>query len=453
MSKKLYIKTYGCQMNFYDSDKMADVLKPVGYENADVPSGADIVIINTCHIREKAAEKMYSELGRIKKEKNKMKKAGKDMTIVVAGCVGQAEGEEVFTRAPFVDVVVGPQSYHNLPDLIMRAQREKKVHALDFVENEKFDSLPDSSVPSTASAFLTIQEGCDKFCTFCVVPYTRGAEYSRAVPEIYREAINLVSRGTKEITLLGQNVNAYHGKGLDGDTWNLGKLIKHLAKIKGLERIRYSTSHPRDMHDELYEVHANEPKCMPFMHLPVQSGSDKILKAMNRKHTVDEYKEIIDKMRKMRPDIAISSDFIVGFPGETDQDFEDTMSLIDYAGFSQCYSYKYSPRPGTPAAESEEQIPEKIKDERLRELQQLTSKHQRGFNNKSVGLVMPVLFDREGRRDGQIVGKSPYMQSVYIEAPQEYFGQIIDVKISGAFAYSVSGHIDDSTISKKKAVN
>lgn len=451
MTKRLYIKTYGCQMNFYDSDKMADGMRPHGYDVADDYEGADVVVLNTCHIREKAAEKVYSELGRIRKEKDRLKAGGKNMTIVVAGCVGQAEGDEIFARAPFVDVVVGPQSYHNLPDLVMKSTREKRVSSLDLIENEKFDLLPGGKELDSPTAFLTIQEGCDKFCTFCVVPYTRGAEYSRDVPEIYREAISLVNRGAKEITLLGQNVNAYHGKGLDGDVWNLGKLIKHLAKIKGLERIRYSTSHPRDMHDDLYDAHANVPECMPFIHLPIQSGSDNILKEMNRKHTRDEYLKIIEKFKQGRPDIAFSSDIIVGFPGETDADFKQTMKIIEEVGYAQCYSFKYSPRPGTPGAEREDQVEEHIKDERLQELQALINKKQDEFNTRTIGLELPVLFERKGKYDGQLVGRTPYMQSVHVSDTEGFFGDIVDIRMTVIQPNSLRGEIVDNSV--KQAVN
>ena len=441
MEKKLYIKTYGCQMNVYDSGKMADIMKPLGYSVSETHEDADVIVLNTCHIREKAAEKLYSDLGRVKPSKDRRWSIGKRTTIVVAGCVAQAEGEEVFRRAPFVDVVVGPQSYHTLPDLVMKSARDRRTSALEFVENEKFDSLGEAQDLVGPSAFLTIQEGCDKFCTFCVVPYTRGAEYSRPVPEIYREALNLVSRGAKEINLLGQNVNAYHGKGLDGDVWNLGKLIKHLAKIKGLERIRYSTSHPRDMHEELYDAHANEPKCMPYVHLPVQSGSDNILKAMNRKHTADEYRKIIDRLRKTRPDMAFSSDFIVGFPGETDADFKQTMKLVEDVFYAQCYSFTYSPRPGTPAADHEDHIPKDVKNARLQELQALLRKQQGEFNESCVGKTLPVLFEKPGRKPGQLIGKSPYLQSVHVSAPENMIGQIADIYMSKRKPNSLMGEV------------
>lgn len=441
LAKKLYIKTYGCAMNMYDSLKMADIMRPLGYEECLEPEYADMVILNTCHIREKAAEKMYSELGRIHKKRNKLNKPGEKMVVAVAGCVAQAEGEEIFRRAPYVDIVVGSQSYNSLPDLLGKIQRESG-HAidLDLVDN-KFDLLPEESKPQGASANLSVQEGCNKFCTFCVVPYTRGAEYSRNVPEIYREAIRLVAGGSKEITLLGQNVNAYHGE-IDGEIWNLGKLIKHLAKIEGLERIRYSTSHPRDMHEELYEAHGNEPKLMPFLNLPVQSGSNKILQAMNRKHTRDEYFKIIERLRKNRPDMQFSSDFIIGFPGETEQDFEDTMDMARSVGFTQAYSFTYSPRPGTPGADMENQVPEEVKYERLQRFQALIDAQQIKFNQSCEGSVMPVLFDREGKKNGQIVGKTPYMQSTHIvSANDDLIGKIVDVKLIKAFPYSLEGEL------------
>lgn len=441
LTKKLYIKTYGCAMNIYDSLKMADIMRPLGYEECETPEDADMVILNTCHIREKAAEKMYSELGRIHKKKNKLKKPGEKSVIAVAGCVAQAEGEEIFRRAPYVDIVVGSQSYQTLPDLLGKIQRDSG-HAINLkLVDDKFDLLPEESKPQGASAILSVQEGCDKFCTFCVVPYTRGAEYSRNVPEIYREAIRLVAGGAKEITLLGQNVNAFHGEA-DGSTWNLGKLINHLAKIEGLERIRYSTSHPRDMHDELYEAHGLEPKLMPFLNLPVQSGSNKILQSMNRKHTRDEYFRIIERLRKNRPDMQFSSDFIIGFPGETEQDFEDTMDLARTVGFTQAYSFMYSPRPGTPGAEMENQVPDEVKYERLQRFQALIDAQQLKFNESCENTVMQVLFDREGKKNGQIVGKTPYMQSANIPAANDgLIGKIVNVRIKKAFPFSLAGEL------------
>jgi tRNA-2-methylthio-N6-dimethylallyladenosine synthase len=452
MTKKLFIKTYGCQMNVYDSIKMQELLDPFGFESTNDMSQADMVILNTCHIREKASEKMYSELGRVKKTKDKrLAVDGSDMIIVVAGCVAQAEGEEIFARAPYVDIIVGPQSYHTLPELVAKlARSEKHLIDLDFIEEEKFDNLPKEYSSQGTSAFISIQEGCDKFCTFCVVPYTRGPEFSRSPEEIYREAISLVAKGAKEIHLLGQNVNAYHGKSLNSNgeggvesdiNFTLTDLIHHISSIKGLERIRYITSHPKDMTDDLINIHGRLNQLMPFLHLPVQSGSDKILKMMNRKHTRAEYFAIIDKLRAVRPDIALSSDFIVGFPGETDEDFADTMDLVKKVRYSQCYSFKYSPRPGTPAA-IKEQVPEAIKTERLVILQNELFKQQLEFNESCVGKILPVLFQKEGKHDHHIVGKTPYMQSAYVENfNKSFLGQIVNVKITKALAISVTGEV------------
>jgi tRNA-2-methylthio-N6-dimethylallyladenosine synthase len=439
--KKLFIKTYGCAMNEYDSMRITDLLHNVGYESCETHVGADLVILNTCHIREKAAEKVYSELGRISREKNKKKANGENMIIAVAGCVGQAEGDEIFKRAPYVDVVVGPQSYQSLPDLIGKVQRDSG-HAinLDFCD-DKFDLLPEVSNQNSVSAIISVQEGCDKFCTFCVVPYTRGAEYSRGVSEIYREAVKLVAGGAKEITLLGQNVNAFHGNA-DGEVWSLGRLIKHIAKIDGLERIRYSTTHPLDMHEELYEAHATEPKLMPYLNLPVQSGSDKILNSMNRKHNRDHYFKVIERLRKDVPDMQFSSDFIIGFPGETEQDFEDTMDLARRVGFTQAYSFNYSPRLGTPGADMDNQIDEDVKNERLERFQSLINEQQLKFNEQCIGKIMPVLFDGEGKREGQITGRSPYMQSVQVnDAPAGLIGTIANVKITFAGPNSLRGEL------------
>ncbi len=418
-------------MNVYDSIKMGELLKPHGFEVTEQPEGADMVILNTCHIREKASEKVYSELGRMRDEKNLKKAQGQDMVIAVAGCVAQAEGEEIFKRAPFVDIVVGPQSYQNLPRLLEQTKRDKGwAIDLEFPTESKFDEITSDVQSQGAVAFLSIQEGCDKFCHFCVVPYTRGAEYSRGVPEIYREAIKLVALGAKEIHLLGQNVSAYHGKAGDGETWGLGKLIKHIAKIDGVERIRYTTSHPRDMvDDELFEAHATEKKLMPFLHLPIQSGSSKILESMNRKHTREFYLEKIEKFKAARPDIVFSSDFIVGYPGETEQDFLDTMDMVRTVKYGQCYSFKYSPRPGTPGALLDNQVPEDVKTERLARLQELIMQEQREYNDKTVGKIIPVLFQGEGKYEGQIMGRSPYMQSVYVQAPKELIGTIHNVEI------------------------
>jgi tRNA-2-methylthio-N6-dimethylallyladenosine synthase len=444
MTKKLFIKTYGCQMNVYDSIKMKELLSPFGFESTEDMSDADMVILNTCHIREKASEKVYSELGRVKKTKDQ-RVDRPEMIIAVAGCVGQAEGEEIFRRAPYVDIVVGPQSYHTLPDLVAKlARSEKHLIELDFVEEEKFDNLPQNFEGQGASAFVSIQEGCNKFCTFCVVPYTRGAEFSRNVEEIYRESMAVVSKGAKEVYLLGQNVNAYHGKGIDGDeNYTLPDLIRHVAKIGGLERIRYTTSHPRDMDDDLIALHGTEQKLMPFLHLPIQSGSNKMLKEMNRKHTREEYFTIMDKLRVARPDIVFSSDFIIGFPGETDEDFADTFDLVKKIGFGQGFSFKYSPRPGTPAA-SMKQVPEDIKIERLAILQKELFQQQLRLNESCVGKILPVLFEKNGKYDGHIVGKTPYMQSAYVEnADKSLIGKIVNVKINKGLPISVSGEIVD----------
>lgn len=441
--KKLFIKTYGCQMNVYDSKKMQDLLEPFGYSETQDINDADMIILNTCHIREKASEKMYSELGRIKKIKDsRIKQNKEDLIIIVAGCVGQAEGEEIFARAPYVDIVVGPQSYHTLPELLAKlARHEKHLIELDFIEEEKFDKLPQTTSSQGPSAFISVQEGCDKFCTFCVVPYTRGAEFSRPLEKIYREALQAVKDGSKEIYLLGQNVNAYHGKDQESNICSLSDLIKYIAKIPGVERIRYTTSHPIDMADDLINLHGNEPKLMPFLHLPVQSGSNKILKAMNRRHSREYYFDIVDKLRKVRPDIVLSSDFIVGFPGETDEDFADTLDLVKKVRYGQCYSFKYSPRPGTPAA-IKEQVPEKIKSERLAILQEEITRQQYEFNQSCVGKILPVLFDRDGKMDNQIIGKSPYMQSVYIaDLDKNLYGKIANVLITKAGNSSLSGEI------------
>ncbi len=428
-------------MNVYDSERMADVLAPLGFELSVEVADSDLVILNTCHIREKAAEKVYSELGRIRKEKERLKAEGKNMLIAVAGCVGQAEGKEIFRRAPYVDIVVGPQAYHRLPEMVANAERARgNLINLDFSPNPKFDGLPQHK-PSGVSAFLTVQEGCDKFCTFCVVPYTRGAEFSRSVPEIYREALQLVQNGAKEISLLGQNVNAFHGQGLDGDTWNLARLIRHVAKIKGLERIRYTTSHPCDMDDDLIAAHGDTEKLMPFLHLPVQSGADRILQAMNRKHTAADYLRIIETLRKTRPDMQFSSDFIVGFPGETDEDFMQTVQLVKDVGYAQAYSFKYSPRPGTPAAAHKNRVPEEVKKERLAALQHLLSAQQFSFNQSCEGKTFPVLFEKKGKRQGQLIGKSPTMQSVHVMDAKKYYGSIVPVKIERGYARSLSGMI------------
>jgi len=451
VAKKLHIKTYGCQMNVYDSERMADVLAPLGYELSDRPDDADMVILNTCHIREKAAEKVYSDLGRIRRFKTQKEKSGEKMILAVAGCVAQAEGEEVFARAPYVDMVFGPQTYHRLPEMIAKATRSSgDVLEIDFPVDEKFDSLPVSNSKGLRSAFLTIQEGCDKFCTFCVVPYTRGAEFSRPAQDVLTEAKRLVDDGVYEITLLGQNVNCYHGAGLNGSDWGLGRLIQELAEIDGLSRIRYTTSYPADVDDELIAAHRDIPALMPFLHLPVQAGSDRILQAMNRRHTSSGYQALIDKLRQVRPDLAFSSDFIVGFPGETEDDFKQTLQLVQDVQFAQAYSFKYSPRPGTPAADYDNQIDEDIKSERLVRLQELLSAQQRTFNESLVGSTVPVLLDRHGREQGQLVGRSPYMQAVHIQDSETLFGSIVDVHIQAGYAYSLQGELAVNTMNAER---
>ncbi len=435
--KKLHIKTYGCQMNVYDSKRMEDVLRPLGYQPTETMEGADMVILNTCHIREKADEKVYSDLGRVNKLKEK---SGKDMLIAVGGCVAQAEGAEVIRRAPYVDMVFGPQSYHLLPELVTRAIRDGGgVVELEFPKEPKFDSLPEAGSQGV-SAYLAVQEGCDKFCTFCVVPYTRGAEYSRSVEEILVEANQLIDKGAKEINLLGQNVNAFHGS-YKGSSATLPDLIAELAKISGLKRIRYITSHPRDMTDALIAIHGSEPKLMPYLHLPIQSGSSRILKMMNRKHTAEFYLDIITRLKKVRPDLALSSDFIVGFPGETEEDFAATLGLAAQVGYASAYSFKYSPRPGTPAAIEETQVPEDVKTERLARLQALLADSQQAFNTSCVGQTMPVLFDREGKLEGQLIGRTPFMQSVHCHGAERLRGEIVDIKIVRATQSSLTGEI------------
>ncbi len=449
LPKKLFIRTYGCQMNVYDSARMADVLAPLGYAPTDAPDDADMVIVNTCHIREKAAEKTFSELGRLRRLKDAKAAAGGRMVLAVAGCVAQAEGEEIVRRAPYVDMVFGPQAYHRLPEMLARATRAADgrggsgagVLDTDFPVEPKFDSLPDAQTAPARAAFLTVQEGCDKFCTFCVVPYTRGAEYSRPAADVLAEARHLVAGGARELTLLGQNVNAYHGDGPDGRTWSFARLIFALSEIDGLARIRYTTSHPREMDADLIAAHGDCEKLMPYLHLPAQSGSDRVLAAMNRRYTADEYVEIIGRLRDVRPDIALSGDFIVGFPGETDADFEATMALVQRVGYAQAYSFKYSPRPGTPAALLDDQTPDAVKAARLSALQDLLNTQQLAFNQRTVGATVPVLLDREGRRPGQLVGRSPYMQAVHVDAAADVFGEIVPVVISAARANSVAGSV------------
>ena len=430
MPKKLFIKTYGCQMNVYDSERMAEALGAKGYVTTEVQEEADMVLLNTCHIREKASEKLYSDLGRLRP----LKAANPDLKIGVAGCVAQAEGAEILRRMPLVDLVVGPQSYHRLPEMV---EAGGKVVDTDFPTEDKFDHLPARKALRGPTAFLTVQEGCDKFCAFCVVPYTRGAEVSRPAARLLAEARDLVSRGVREITLLGQNVNAYHGAGEGGD-WTLARLVRALARIDGLERIRYTTSHPNDMEDDLIAAHGDEPKLMPYLHLPVQSGSDRILKAMNRKHGRDAYFRLIERIRAARPDILLSSDFIVGFPGETDADFADTLDLIRTVGFGQSYSFKYSARPGTPAAEKAG-VEAAVADARLQEVQALLLEQQRAIQAGMVGREVAVLYEKAGRMAGQMVGKSDHLHAVHVADPAGQAGDLVRVRIVSSSANSLAG--------------
>ncbi len=452
--KSVFIKTYGCQMNVYDSERMAGLLRPLGYALAPAPDEADLVVLNTCHIREKAAEKVYSELGRLKKMKQKKAAQGEAMTLAVAGCVAQAEGAEITARAPQVDIVVGPQAYHRLPEMLARAARGAgEVLETDFAVIEKFDALQAREADGP-TAFVTIQEGCDKFCTFCVVPYTRGAEVSRSIDAITAEVRALAAQGVREVTLLGQNVNAFaapppagHAASQTGaaikpstdGSWGLGQLCRHLARIDGLERIRFTTSHPRDMDDGLIAALGEEEKLMPYLHLPVQAGSDKILKAMNRGHTGADYRALIARIRAARPDIALSGDFIVGFPGETDADFDDTMAIVEDVVYASAFSFKYSRRPGTPGAAMQKQVAEDIKDARLARLQALLEQQKQAFNKAQQGKVLPVLFEKAGRHEGQLIGRSAYLQSVHVSAPQSMLGSIAPCLIDGVTPNALSG--------------
>jgi tRNA-2-methylthio-N6-dimethylallyladenosine synthase len=434
--KKLHIKTYGCQMNVYDSERMAEAMGAKGYQLTDDPAEADMVLLNTCHIREKAAEKVYSDLGRLKP----FKEAKPDLKIGVAGCVAQAEGAEIMRRMPLVDLVVGSQNYHRLPEMVDATDRGERPVDTEFPAEDKFDHLPQRPQTARPTAFLTVQEGCDKFCAFCVVPYTRGAELSRPAAKVMAEAEKLVGKGVREITLLGQNVNGYHGAGPEGD-WGLGRLVRELARIEGLERIRYTTSHPNDMDDDLLAAHAEEPKLMPYLHLPVQSGSDRILKAMNRKHTAEDYLRLIGRIRAARPDMMLSGDFIVGFPGETDQDFEDTLALIRAVNYGAAFSFKYSPRPGTPAADRTDQVPAEVADARLQTLQALITEQQRAAQAAMVGREVNVLFEKPGRLPGQWVGKSDYLQAVHVAAEGLAPGVLARVKITASAPNSLAGEL------------
>ena len=451
MIKKLHIKTFGCQMNVYDSQRMADVLEPLGYGPTESAEAADMIILNTCHIREKAAEKLYSELGRYKLSQDRRRAQGSDTLIAVAGCVAQAEGAEIMRRAPYVDIVLGPQTYHRLPEMVAQVTRARDVKSngrniqgqgvldIEFPADPKFDFLPDVRVEGP-SAFLSVQEGCDKFCTFCVVPYTRGAEYSRNVDKVIAEARFMVANGVREITLLGQNVNAYHGQrdpASDGSA-GLGELIRELAEVDGLDLIRYTTSHPVDMDDTLIQAHRDVSELVPFLHLPVQSGSDNILQRMNRRHSRDDYLRIIEKLVTARPGLKLSSDFIVGFPGESDADFDATLTLVRDVGFIQAFSFKYSPRPGTPGSLLADRVPDDVQSDRLAALQALLSDNQQAFNQSCIGEVVPVLLDRHGRKPGQLAGKSPFMQAVHVMAPETFLGEIVELRILEALPNSLS---------------
>lgn len=442
--RRLHVQTWGCQMNVYDSARMVDALVPLGFAPQPAAEGADLVVLNTCHIREKASEKVFAELGRLKRLKQARAAEGGRMLIAVAGCVAQAEGAEILRRAPYVDIVLGPQTTHRLPALVARADAgERALLDTEFPPEDKFDHLPEETAPQGISAFLTVQEGCDRFCSFCVVPYTRGAEQSRPVAAVLAEARRLVAQGAREITLLGQNVNAYHGAGADGE-WGLGRLIRALAEIPGLERIRYTTSHPRDMDDALIAAHAEVPALMPYLHLPVQSGSDQVLKAMNRRHTAADYLRLVERLRAARPDLALSSDFIVGHPGETEADFEATLALVRRVGFASAFSFKYSPRPGTPAAEATDQVDEATKDRRLQTLQTLLRDQQAAFNASQLGRTVAVLFMEPGRHKGQMVGRSPWLQPVHVQGPTTLAGEIRHVTITAIHPNSLAGRLADA---------
>jgi tRNA-2-methylthio-N6-dimethylallyladenosine synthase len=435
VGRRVHIKNYGCQMNVYDAERMADVLAPLGYALSPTAEDADLIVLNTCHIREKAAEKVYSELGRVRALKAGRRADGREMMVVVAGCVAQAEGAEIMRRAPVVDLVVGPQSYHRLPELIATAHRAKGERlAADFTPRAKFDALPRRSVAGGVAAFLTVQEGCDKFCTFCVVPYTRGAEFSRPAGAVEAEARALAAAGVREITLLGQNVDAYR----DGDDVTLAQLIRRLAKISGLARLRYTTSHPRDLGDDLIAAHADVEALMPYLHLPAQSGSDRVLRAMNRGHDANAYLRLIERVRAARPDMAISGDFIVGFPGEREADFEATLALAREVDYASAFSFKYSRRPGTPAAAMAGQVAEADKEVRLARLQALLNTQKAAFNARQVGRTLPVLFEKAGRHLGQVVGRSPYLQAVHCTGPASLIGHIELVTITAAQANSLA---------------
>ncbi|HSJ42586.1 MAG TPA: tRNA (N6-isopentenyl adenosine(37)-C2)-methylthiotransferase MiaB [Xanthobacteraceae bacterium] len=454
--RKVHIKSFGCQMNVYDSHRMADTLAPEGFAEIASPEDADLVILNTCHIREKAVEKVYSEIGRIREMKEAAARDGRSMTIAVAGCVAQAEGKEIIRRASAVDLVVGSQNYHRLPEMIARAQRGDKVVDTEFPIEDKFEALAEPRREAIArrgiSAFVTVQEGCDKFCTFCVVPYTRGTEVSRPVEKIVAEVERLADAGVREVTLIGQNVNAYHGLDVDGTSASLGKLLRRLSRVPGILRLRYTTSHPRDMNEDLFAAHAGLPALMPYVHLPVQSGSDGILQAMNRRHTRRDYLQVIERLRAARNDLAFTSDFIVGFPGETEVDFCETLSLIEDVGFAGAYSFMYSARPGTPAADMDDQVPQDEKAERLQRLQAVITRHQRSFNAGFAGRGMDVLLEKPGRLPGQLVGRSPYLQAVQVMAPANLIGSVRRVTVTEVGTNSLFAALADENHARAFAV-
>ena len=441
--KRAYIRTFGCQMNVYDSERMTDALRAAGYAPVDSPESADILLLNTCHIREKAAEKVYSELGRLRPLVDAGAREGRRVLVGVAGCVAQAEGEEIPRRQPMVDFVVGPQAYHRLPEIVARLESgaSRREVVAEFPVEDKFDRLPRRRPARRPAAFLTVQEGCDKFCSFCVVPYTRGAEASRPVEAVLGEARDLAEAGVVEITLLGQNVNAYRGAGPDGGAWSLAKLLQALSEIDGILRLRYTTSHPRDMDDDLIAAHAEVEALMPYLHLPVQSGSDRILRAMNRGHTAEFYASLIGRVRAARPDIAVSGDFIVGFPGEEEADFQATLDIVDEIGYAQAFSFRYSARPGTPAASAPDQVDPAVASERLERLQHRISRHCRAFAEQCVGQTLPVLLERPGRKPGQMMGRSPYLQPVHLLAPEALRGEVVPVRIERADANSLAGRL------------
>jgi tRNA-2-methylthio-N6-dimethylallyladenosine synthase len=446
LTRKVHIKTYGCQMNAYDSVRMAEALAPEGYAETEDMEAADLIVLNTCHIREKAAEKIYSDLGRLRLLRDRRRADGLGTMIAVAGCVAQAEGAEILRRAPVVDLVIGPQTYHRLPELVRRVEQGgAKVVLTEFPEEDKFSALPARQSRRSPTAFLTVQEGCDKFCTFCVVPYTRGAEFSRPATDVIAEAQRLASFGVREVTLLGQNVNAYNGTGPDGRDWSLARLLEAIAAIPGLDRLRYTTSHPADMSDDLIAAHRDIPELMPYLHLPFQAGADRILAAMNRKHTAADYLRLIDRIRAARPEIALSTDIIVGFPGETDAEFQATVDLVRRVTFAQAYSFKYSARPGTPAASMEGHISDAVKSQRLGILQEVLNAQQSAFNRSQLGSNLPVLLEKKGRKPGQLAGRSPYLQAVHVDAPDDLIGEIHSVNITHTSANSLSGVIFSGT--------